>query len=75
MSGKAAINVSLPVTIFNIDSNVERSLKSWSLGPHFIEESAKIPNPIERMKFAVAFGISSSALYFNIQKPFNPILG
>ena len=73
--GKGVINISLPVTIFKDDSNLERLCLSWGMGPFFLENASKIENSVERMKAAVAFGVGSSALYFNVEKPFNPILG
>lgn len=74
-SGKGALNISLPVTIFNCDSNLQRLCLSLSLGPQYLEKAAGLKNPVERMKYCFIFGLTNSLLYFDIEKPFNPILG
>lgn len=40
-SGKGILNVSLPVEIFNVDSNLQRLCESMALAPDFLEEAAK----------------------------------
>jgi hypothetical protein len=45
-SGKGITGISLPVEIFNIDSNLQRTCMSMSLGPHFFEDLDKTPNPL-----------------------------
>jgi hypothetical protein len=75
-SGKGILNISLPVEIFNIDSNLQRFCESMSLAPDFIERRAcKQTLPVEKFKHVIAFGLSNSILYFDIDKAFNPILG
>jgi hypothetical protein len=46
-----------------------------SLGPFLLEEVAKSDNQLERFKKVLAFGLSNSIIYFDVEKPFNPILG
>ena len=74
-SGKGVLNISLPVDIFNVDSNLQRVCESMSLGPEFFEKTAGKKSPLDRFKWALAFGLSNSIIYFDVEKPFNPILG
>ena len=39
-SGKGVLNISLPVDIFNVDSNLQRVCEGLSLGPQFLEKAA-----------------------------------
>ena len=39
-SGKGILNISLPVEIFNIDSNIQRFCESMALAPDFLEKRA-----------------------------------
>lgn len=74
-SGKGNLNISLPVTIFNCDSNLQRLCHTLTLAPHFLEKAATISDHLERIKYCSAFGLSISVLNLQIEKPFNPILG
>lgn len=74
-SGKGILNISLPVEIFNVDSNLQRICVSMSLGPEFLQGAAKSTNHMDRFKKVLAFGLSNSIIYFDVEKPFNPILG
>lgn len=74
ISGKSILNISLPVDIFCPESNLERLVYSLTYAPKIIEPSMK-KNHFEKFKAVVALGISSSPLYLNMEKPFNPILG
>lgn len=46
-----------------------------SMGPDILEKKAIQADPLERFRQCVAFALSNSILYFDIDKPFNPILG
>lgn len=37
-SGKGILNISLPVEIFNVDSNLQRLCEAMSLAPDFLEK-------------------------------------
>lgn len=74
-SGKGILNISLPVEIFNCDSNLQRLCESLALAPDVLEKQACQANPVDRFKWCVAFAFTNSVLYFDIEKPFNPILG
>lgn len=46
-SGKGILNISLPVEIFNIDSNIQRLCESMALAPDILEKKACItPDPV-----------------------------
>ena len=74
-SGKGITNISLPVDIFNVDSNIQRMCECMKYGPQFLEKAATLNDPLARFKWAIAFGWSNSIMFFDIEKPFNPILG
>lgn len=74
-SGKGVTGISLPVEIFNVDSNLQRCCLSMSLGPQFLQPASKTNDQLERFKRVLAFGLSNSIIYFDVEKPFNPILG
>jgi hypothetical protein len=47
-----------------------------SLAPDLLEKKACMTDdPVERFRHCVAFALSNSILYFDMEKPFNPILG
>jgi hypothetical protein len=75
ITGKSILNISLPVDIFSPTSNLEQLASTLAYAPTHLEPAAKNKSPVERLKRVVAFGISISPLYLNIEKPFNPILG
>jgi hypothetical protein len=43
--------------------------------PVFLEKAAKLTDPIKQMHEVMKFGLATSLLYMNMEKPFNPILG
>lgn len=69
------MNISLPVDIFAGESNLERLAFAMTYGPVFLEKAAKEKEVMQKLKYCVAFGITNSVLYLNMEKPFNPILG
>jgi hypothetical protein len=72
---KENVTISLPVTIFNSNSQLSQYAESLSCAPLFLEDAAKMPNPVERFKRVLIVGFSQSVLFIDINKPFNPILG
>lgn len=74
-SGRGVLNISLPVQIFNCDSNLQRLAYCQSLAPYYLEKAAVENNPMERMKYVLVHGLTNSLLYVDVEKPFNPILG
>lgn len=74
LSGKSVMNISLPVDIFSLQSNLEALMGSLCYAPTKIEPFCNDPL-LQRFKQAIGFGVSNSPLYLNMEKPFNPILG
>ena len=73
-SGKGALNISLPVDIFNDLSNLQQFCLTYAYGPQFLEPAVK-QSALERFKWCLAYGLSNSIMYCDVEKPFNPILG
>ena len=44
-SGKGILNISLPVDIFCVESNIERLAMSFGFFPHYLEKAATIEKP------------------------------
>ena len=74
-SGKSIMSVSLPVTIFEPCSQIEREAHSLLYAPHFLEKAGEINDVFEQFKLTVTFFLASLHLGVNPQKPFNPVLG
>lgn len=74
-SGKGILNISLPVDIFCVESNIERIAMSFGYFPIHLEKAAKLENELDQIKYVLASGIASSLIYLTMEKPFNPILG
>jgi hypothetical protein len=75
MEGKGIVAISLPVRIFEKRSTIERITDLWSTGPIYLKKAALESNPVERMKFVIAFMISGMHTVAPQRKPFNPIIG
>jgi len=74
-SGKSIMSISLPVTIFESRSQLEREAYNLLYAPQFLEKASTTSNLIEQFKQTIAFFIASLPIGSNPQKPFNPILG
>ncbi|CAD8095795.1 unnamed protein product [Paramecium sonneborni] len=73
LKGKSILSVSLPVYVFEKRTNLQRFGESFSYAPQILEN---IPNdPVQQMASVMAFSLSFTILYLNLEKPFNPILG
>jgi len=73
--GVSIINISMPVSIFEPRSYLERITDPWCYAPIFLTKAANETNPLERLKIVATFalaGLSNTCLQ---RKPFNPILG
>ena len=75
LSGKSILHISLPVDIFAPETNLERFAFSMTYAPLILEKAFRQKTAIEKFKHVVAYGITNSVLYLNMEKPFNPILG
>ena len=58
MKGLTIAHISLPVKIFEPRSAVQRIADIWSFAPKYLNEAAKITDPLERFKKVIAFGMS-----------------
>jgi len=74
-SGKSIMGISLPVAIFEPQSQLEREAFSLLFAPHYLEQAGATLDKVEQFRLAVAFLIASLHIGTNPQKPFNPILG
>ncbi|CAD8066390.1 unnamed protein product [Paramecium primaurelia] len=73
LKGKSILSVSLPVYVFEKRTNLQRFGASFAYAPHFLEN---VPNdPVQQMGAVIAFSLSFTIIYLNLEKPFNPILG
>ena len=75
LHGKALMNVSMPVNIFDKCTLLQRSAGDYMYAPIYLEKMYATDDPIEKMKYAVAFYIAGLHLSICQKKPFNPILG
>lgn len=67
--------MSLPVTVFSVESNLSLLCKSYAYAPFLLEKAAGQKDPIHRLKYVAAFLASVTIAYLQMDKPFNPILG
>ncbi len=74
VSGQSILNVSLPVDIFCPESNLQSFIRSMAYAPLLLENLEQA-DPLTRLLRTIAFGVTNSVLYLNMEKPFNPQLG
>ncbi|KFM24462.1 Oxysterol-binding protein 9 [Auxenochlorella protothecoides] len=72
--GLSLTNISMPVTLFEPRSWLERMCDNWSY-LQLLELAADAKDPVDRLKLVVAFAISGLRQQISFGKPFNPILG
>ncbi|GMF10673.1 unnamed protein product [Phytophthora lilii] len=76
LSGKLAVRISLPIRIFEPRSLLERVANGWNYAPTVLKKAAlSSSDPLERMKFVMAFVAGGLHFCVGQLKPFNPILG
>ncbi|KAH7460316.1 hypothetical protein PRIC1_014517 [Phytophthora ramorum] len=76
LSGKLAVRMSLPIRIFEPRSLLERVANGWNYAPTVLKKAALSgADPVERMKFVMAFVAGGLHFCVGQLKPFNPILG
>lgn len=75
LEGKSAVSLSLPVRIFEPRTNLERVTDMFLYGPTFLTLAAEQTDPVERLKYVVAFAVAGLHHAVGQLKPFNPILG
>jgi hypothetical protein len=67
--------ISLNVQLFEPKSTLQRVVDYWSFAPLFLNEAAKATNPLQRMKYIMAFAIGGLYVSTKQLKPFNPLIG
>jgi len=75
MSGKSIMSISLPITIFEPRSLLERLADSFAFAPHFLEKGGQTTDTLEQFRLVLTFYLTTLAADLNPEKPFNPILG
>ncbi|KAL4482280.1 hypothetical protein ABPG72_018061 [Tetrahymena utriculariae] len=75
LSGKSITSISLPIDIFEPRSNLERFAYSCAFAPIYLKKAAELTDPIEQMKNCAIYLITTTIMYLDLEKPFNPILG
>mmetsp|Transcript_46488 Transcript_46488/g.75879 ORF Transcript_46488/g.75879 Transcript_46488/m.75879 type:complete len:395 (+) Transcript_46488:219-1403(+) len=75
LSGGDVIHTSLPVRLFEPRSFLERMTEFWGYND-ILRKASKTADPVERLKWLVAFTVSGLHRDIYMQKkPFNPLLG
>jgi len=69
------MNISLPVSIFEARSQIEREAYSLLYAPAFLEKAGTMTDKFEQFKLTVSFFVASLHLGVNPEKPFNPVIG
>lgn len=67
--------ISLPITIFEPKSTLQRITDYFSFAPQFLTRASKEIDPIERLKLTITFSIAGLYTASKQLKPFNPLLG
>ncbi|TYZ63083.1 hypothetical protein PybrP1_011771 [[Pythium] brassicae (nom. inval.)] len=75
LAGKLAVRISLPIRIFEPRTLLERLADGWNYAPTLLKKAALSADPLERMKFVIAFVAGGFHFCTSQLKPFNPILG
>ncbi len=75
LHGKSLMNISMPVGIFDKSTLLQRSAGDFIYAPIYAEKMYATDDPIEKMKYAVAFYVAGLHLNLSQKKPFNPIWG
>ena len=59
LKGLSISHISLPIKIFEPRSSIQRIVDLWTFGPKFLKQAAESKDPLERMKYTIAFAMSS----------------
>lgn len=65
----------MPAKIFEPKSSINRMCDLWTHAPKYLRAAADSNDPLERLKYVIAFAMSSVYICCSQSKPFNPILG
>lgn len=66
--------ISLPVCLFEARSFLERMTTNWDY-LDFLVKASDSSDPVQRMKYVIAFAVAGLCRQVSFHKPFNPILG
>jgi len=76
LEGKELVSTTLPISLFEPRSFLERLTDIWAYAPRYLPRAAEIKgDPVERLKHVIAFATSGLHLLTTARKPFNPLLG
>ncbi|KAF2074806.1 hypothetical protein CYY_003909, partial [Polysphondylium violaceum] len=75
IEGKELTNTTLPISLFEPRSFLEKLSDTWGYSPIYLNQAANCKDPLERFKLVIAFTISGLHLTQTLTKPFNPLLG
>ena len=75
LHGRSLMNISMPVSIFDKSTLLQRSAIDFTYAPIYMEKIYEAEDPIDKMKYAVAFYVAGLHLNISQRKPFNPICG
>ena len=75
LRGGSILNVSLPVTVFEPKSMLQRLAESYQFYPYFLELAANAESPLEKIKYLSTLTLATLHLEILQEKPFNPIWG
>ena len=73
--GKDLVSVSMPVSLFEPRSFLQRITDNWCYLPIFLDRAASESDPLERFKLVITFAVAGLHCTCIDKKPFNPILG
>lgn len=73
LEGKSITNISLPVYVFEKQSNLSRYASTLAY-LQYLDQAVGLPAQ-QQIKQVLPFAYTTVILYINMQKPFNPILG
>ena len=75
LQGKSLMNISMPVSIFDKCTVLQRAASNFTYTPIYLEKVYKTDDVMEKMKYVVACYIAGLHLNLTQKKPFNPIWG
>ena len=76
LTGKLGVRISLPIRIFEPRTLLERVADGWNYAPTLLKKAAlSSSDPVERLKFLMAFVAGGFHFCVGQLKPFNPIIG
>jgi hypothetical protein len=75
LRGKSLMNISMPVTIFDKATMLQRAAIDFTYAPIYMKKVYETEDPVDKMKYVVAFYVAGLHLNLSQKKPFNPIWG